>query len=96
MFCVEEYGRQPGWYFVTHSNDDYGDVDEDIVEMLEIELDEYIDMIKKYHVILHDISLREIGEKEDLQYFFTKKEDAEGFVSFLNDNYMVMLKLRGE
>lgn len=93
MLYVEEK-KSSNLYFVTHMNDDYGDLDKDIAEMLEIELDEYINMMKEYDVILYNINDKNTNEK-NLQYFFTKEEDAEKFVQYLNEVYVVILKLKG-
>lgn len=73
------------FYFVYFYTDDYTHInDVDIAKLLEMSIEDFIELALSFRAI------------RDNGIIFVTQSDAQKFADYLNDKYLVMLKLTGK
>lgn len=74
-------------FFVKTNDNLYYSNDEAIANLIDLRFDKYAKLIESFGAILH---------QNNCQYFFEYKNEAENFMNYLNETYLIILKLQGK
>lgn len=80
-----DHGRQQIWYYINIECGILYPSDYEISELLDIEYEEYTSLMVNHGAI-----------QEHLGFVFLYENEAQKFADFLNDRYLVLLRLRGK